>query len=31
VREMLQLRSELQSLEPLPASVRQPWNTDADQ
>ncbi|MFM8861382.1 MAG: glycosyltransferase family 2 protein [Acidimicrobiia bacterium] len=31
VREMLQLRSELQSLEPLPASVRQPWNTDAGQ
>jgi len=31
VREMLQLRSELQSLEPLPASVRQPWNTDSGQ
>ena len=31
VREMLQLRSELQSLEPLPASVRQPWNNDAGQ
>lgn len=31
VREMLQLRSELQSLEPLPASVRQPWNTDTGQ
>jgi len=30
VREMLQLRSELRSLEPLPASVRQPWNTDTN-
>lgn len=27
VREMLELRSELRSLEPLPLSVRQPWNT----
>ena len=27
VREMLELRSELQKLEPLPRSVRQPWNT----
>ena len=27
VREMLELRSELQRLEPLPRSVRQPWNT----
>lgn len=26
VREMLELRSELQSLEPLPLAVRQPWN-----
>jgi len=30
VREMLQLRSELRSLEPLPVSVRQPWNTDTN-
>ena len=27
VREMMELRSELKSLEPLPLSVRQPWNT----
>jgi len=26
LREMFELRSELQSLEPLPLDVRQPWN-----
>jgi hypothetical protein len=27
LREMYELRSELQALEPLPLEVRQPWNS----